>query len=146
MWLPLSWKHVRMSQYLHYHYHYHHRHHHHHHRHHHYYSHGLIELLIPRSIKQICLSLKIMRDNYVFFPLLGVYTAVHNLQVQWVVVKGISDYADGTKDSTSNWRPYASVMAASLVAHVLRQPSIFKDWPRHIALSNEDCKIPNSRI
>ena len=66
-----------------------------------------------------------------FFSLLGVLAAAHNLQIEWVVVKGISDYADGTKDSTKDWKPYSSVMAASLVAHVLRKPSIFKDWPRY---------------
>lgn len=66
-----------------------------------------------------------------FFPVLGVYAASHDLQIEWVVVKGISDYADGNKDSTEKWKPFASVMAASLVAHVLSQPSIFKDWPRY---------------
>ena len=63
------------------------------------------------------------------FSLLGVSAAAHNLQIEWIVVKGISDYADGNKDSTKDWKPYASVMAASFVAHALRQPSIFKDWP-----------------
>ena len=66
-----------------------------------------------------------------FFPLLGVYTAAHNLQIEWVVVKGISDYADGTKDLTNTWKPFSSLMAASLVAHVLSQPRTFKDWPRY---------------
>ena len=65
------------------------------------------------------------------FPLLGVYTAAHNLQTEWVVVKGISDYADGTKDSTKDWQPFASMMAASLVAHVLSQPSVFENWPHY---------------
>ena len=78
------------------------------------------------QFKRICL-----RDNSVFFSLLGVYTAAHDLQTEWVVVKGISDYADGTKDSTKDWKPYASVMAASLVAHVLSQPCVFKNWPRY---------------
>ena len=63
--------------------------------------------------------------------MLGVYTADLDLQTEWFVVKGISDIADGTKHLTEDWKPYASVMAASLVAHVLSQPSIFKDWPRY---------------
>ena len=80
----------------------------------------------PMQFKIICPSFEIL-----FFPLLGVYAAAHNLQIEWVVVKGISDYADGTKDSTKDWQPYASMMAASLVANVLSQPSVFKDWPRY---------------
>jgi len=59
------------------------------------------------------------------------YTAAHDLEIEWAVVKGISDYADGTKDSTKDWQCYASVMSASLVAHVLRKPRIFKDWSRY---------------
>lgn len=85
----------------------------------------------PMQFKIICLSFEILRKKSVFFPLLGVYAAAHNLQIEWVVVKGISDYADGTKDSTKDWKPYASMMAASLVANVLSQPSVFKDWPRY---------------
>ena len=90
------------------------------------------------QFKKVCPSFEILRNNsfvfffaLFFFPLLGVYTAAHNLQTEWVVVKGISDYPDGTKDSTKDWKLYASVMAASLVAHVLSQPSIVRDWPRY---------------
>ena len=93
----------------------------------------MIQLLIPRGIQQICLSLENLRDNSVFFSVLGVFAAASNRQIEWVVVKGISDYADGTKDATEKWKPYASVMAASLVAHVLSQPSIFKGWGRYSA-------------
>ena len=62
--------------------------------------------------------------------MLGVYTAAHDLEIEWAVVKGISDYAYD-KDSTKDWQPYASVMSASLVDHVLKNPRIFKDWPRY---------------
>ncbi|XP_068735893.1 death domain-containing ATP nucleosidase-like isoform X3 [Montipora capricornis] len=68
----------------------------------------------------------------------GVYTAAHDLDIEWAVVKGISDYADGTKDSTKDWQCYASVMSASLVAHVLRKPRIFKDWLRYDGGSSPD--------
>ncbi|XP_068705028.1 uncharacterized protein [Montipora foliosa] len=60
----------------------------------------------------------------------GVFSAAHKLDIQWVIVKGISDYADGTKDSTKDWKPYASMMAASLVSHVFSQPKAFEGWPR----------------
>ncbi len=46
-------------------------------------------------------------------------------------MKGISDYADGTKDDTVAWKTYASVMAASVVAHVLSNPLNFKNWPHY---------------
>jgi len=85
----------------------------------------------PMQFKIICLCFEILRKKSVFFPLLGVYEAAHNLQIEWVVVKGISDYADGTKDLTKAWQPFASMMAASLVANVLSQPSVFKDWPHY---------------
>ena len=75
-----------------------------------------------------------------FFPVLGVHAAAHNLQIEWVVVKGISDYADGTKDSTKDWKPFASAMAASLVAHVLSQPRIFKGWG-HYGAGNKFSKV-----
>ena len=48
----------------------------------------------------------------------GVYTAAHDLDIEWTVIKGISGYADGRNESNS-WRPFASLMAASLTAHIL---------------------------
>lgn len=75
-----------------------------------------------------------------FFSVLGVYKAANKLQIEWVVVKGISDYADGTKDSTEKWKPYASVMAASLVNHVLSQSIVFKDWA-HYGTGNKFFKL-----
>ena len=35
--------------------------------------------------------------------------------MEWVVVKGISGYADGTGGITDEWKTFASVMAASVV-------------------------------
>jgi len=81
----------------------------------------------------------------VFFPLLGVYAAAHTLGLQWVIVKGISDYADGTKDSTKDWKPYASMMAASLVSHVFSQPKVFKRWRRCNA-GNKCSKVLLSKV
>ena len=59
---------------------------------------------------------------------LGVYAAAHNLDIEWVVIKGISGYADGinVKDS---WRTFASFMAASLTAHILSDTIAFQALP-----------------
>ena len=51
--------------------------------------------------------------------------------MEWVVIKGISDYADGTKSETQAWRPFASVMAASVVANILKVPGLLKDWQHY---------------
>lgn len=58
----------------------------------------------------------------------GLYAAAHNLNVEWVVIKGVSDFA-ANKSSTDLWRPFASAMAASITAHILSEPSVFQDWP-----------------
>ena len=49
----------------------------------------------------------------------GVYVAAHDLDVEWVIIKGASDFADGKKSETNSWRPFASQMAASLATHIL---------------------------
>ena len=63
---------------------------------------------------------------YIF---LGLYTAAHDLDVEWVVIKGVADFADGKKRKTDSWRRFASIMAASLTAHILSDTLVFKDWP-----------------
>jgi len=60
-----------------------------------------------------------------------VFSAAHDLKVEWVIIKGISDYADGTASSTEHWKPFASVMAASVVNYMLHVPVIFDEWPHY---------------
>ena len=60
---------------------------------------------------------------------LGLYVAAHELNIPWIVIKGVSDFADGNKSKTNHWRSFASVMAASLVAHTIKDPVAFKSWP-----------------
>ena len=50
--------------------------------------------------------------------------------MEWVVIKGISGYTDGTEER-ENWQTFASVMAASLVANILKECSFFEDWPHY---------------
>ena len=58
------------------------------------------------------------------------FAAAHDLDIEWVVIKGISGYADGRKVKDS-WRTFASVMAASLTAHVLSDTIAFQAWPHY---------------
>ena len=61
----------------------------------------------------------------------GVFTAAFDDQIEWLIVKGIADYADGAESITESWRPFASVMAASVVAHILNDPGVFRTWPHY---------------
>ena len=58
------------------------------------------------------------------------YAAAHDLGIEWVVVKGVSDFAGDDKSASDHWRPFSSLMAASLVAHILSDVDVFEEW-RH---------------
>jgi len=74
------------------------------------------------------------------FP--GVFAAAHDLKTEWVVVKGIKDYADGSQCSDDEWGAFASVMAASVVANILSNAVIFEDWP-HFNPGKASSAIPS---
>ena len=59
----------------------------------------------------------------------GLFLAAHDLKIEWIVIKGVSNLADG-KESES-WKEFASVMAASLTAHILSNPIVFENWPHY---------------
>ena len=61
---------------------------------------------------------------------LGLYASAHNHGIEWLVIKGVSDFDDDNKSATDSWRPFASVMAASFVAHMLNDSITFENW-RH---------------
>ena len=65
------------------------------------------------------------------FHIAGIFTAAFDDQIEWLIVKGIADYADGAKLTAESWRPFASVMAASVVSHILSDPIVFSSWPHH---------------
>ena len=83
----------------------------------------------------------------------GFYTAAFDLQVEWLVVKGIANYADGNLNTNENWREFASANAASLVAKILNDAVVFQRWPhyqgnddhvnkgRFVSLVNIECTI-----
>ena len=53
------------------------------------------------------------------------------LKMEWVIIKGISDYADGTASLTDHWKLFASVMAASVVNNILQELAVFGQWPHY---------------
>ena len=62
---------------------------------------------------------------------LGVYAAAQELDIPWTIIKGVSNYADGGMFEPNPWKKFASLMAASLTAHILSNPIAFKDWPHY---------------
>ena len=60
----------------------------------------------------------------------GVFSAARDLKMEWVVIRGISGYADGT-EVNENWQTFASVTAASFVVSILNQCNDFEDWPHY---------------
>ncbi|XP_022804357.1 uncharacterized protein LOC111341650 isoform X1 [Stylophora pistillata] len=59
----------------------------------------------------------------------GLFAAAYDLDIEWCVIKGVSDYADGKKSETDSWRQFASIMAASLVTHAVKDVNVFESWP-----------------
>ena len=85
-----------------------------------------------------CASALTLNSTSLHFPQIsfsGVFAAAHDLDIEWVVIKGISGYADGRKVKDS-WRAFASFMAASLTAHILSDTIVFQAWP-HFGSASE---------
>ncbi|XP_067054332.1 death domain-containing ATP nucleosidase-like isoform X8 [Acropora muricata] len=62
----------------------------------------------------------------------GLFASAQYYKMEWVVIKGVSDYAGNNKSASDPWRPFASMMAASLVAHILlKNVNAFRDWPHY---------------
>ena len=55
--------------------------------------------------------------------------------MEWVIVKGVADFADDSKTPSASWKPFACVMAASVVFNMLSNPDVFKDWPHYQGMS-----------
>ncbi|XP_015753074.1 PREDICTED: uncharacterized protein LOC107332842 isoform X6 [Acropora digitifera] len=51
--------------------------------------------------------------------------------IEWVIVKGVTSYFNQTKPSTSGWMSFASTMAASIVASMLKDPVVFQKWSHY---------------
>ena len=66
----------------------------------------------------------------------GVYAAAFECEVEWVVVKGISHYVDGSEPETKERKRFASAMATSVVKHILEEPDVLKDWSHYQRMSS----------
>lgn len=59
----------------------------------------------------------------------GLYVAAFDQGIEWLVVKGIADFAD--ESTTDTWQRFASVMAASVVFNFLSDAYVFRAWPHY---------------
>ena len=66
-----------------------------------------------------------------FLPILGVFAAAHDDKMEWVIVKGVAGYGNVSQSSGDDWMSFGSIMAASLVANILRDADIFQDWSHY---------------
>ena len=57
--------------------------------------------------------------------------AAHDLKIEWVIVKGISHFGNGSSSTEKSWKSHACVMAASLVSNMLKNSVVFKQWPHY---------------
>ena len=73
------------------------------------------------------------------FWITGVFTAAFVSGIEWLIVKGITDYADSstTQQNAKSWRRFACMMAASLVMHILSNPTVFCSWPHYKGIFNK---------
>jgi hypothetical protein len=65
------------------------------------------------------------------FRVLGLYAAAYDLGIEWAVIKGVSNFADGSKKSTEKWQQFATAMAASVVHNMFKYPDVIKQWPHY---------------
>ncbi|XP_074608141.1 uncharacterized protein LOC141860865 isoform X5 [Acropora palmata] len=61
----------------------------------------------------------------------GVYSAAYDANIEWVIVKGVARYFYQGQSATSEWMSFASTMAASVVAKMLNDPTVFQKWAHY---------------
>ena len=76
------------------------------------------------------------------FP--GLFGALHELKIEWVIVKGNSHFANGNNPAEKSWESYACTMAAaSLVSNMLNNSCVFEQWPHYEDPANKE-ELPRS--
>ncbi|XP_067018886.1 death domain-containing ATP nucleosidase-like isoform X3 [Acropora muricata] len=60
----------------------------------------------------------------------GVYAGAYDADIEWMIVKGVASYFHQSQSATDEWKSFASTMAASVVAKILKDPLVFREW-RH---------------
>ena len=79
-------------------------------------------------MQNISLPAGLSATFFFFFILsLGIFAASHDMKSEWVVVKGMSHFADSR--THESWETFACVMAASLVSNILCDSCVFEQWP-----------------
>ena len=78
-------------------------------------------------------------NHLLFFS--GLFAAAHDLKIEWVIVKGISHFANGNNPAEKSWESYACIMAASLLSNMLKNSFVFEKWPHYEDLANKQ-EIP----
>ena len=71
----------------------------------------------------------------------GVFTVAYDCGIEWLIVKGIADYAGGAELTAESWGPFASAMAASVVSHILSDPTVFRSWPHYRSARGKDMSL-----
>ncbi|CAH3180201.1 unnamed protein product [Porites lobata] len=61
----------------------------------------------------------------------GLFAAAHDLKIEWVIVKGISHFANSNNPAENSWKSHACIMAASLVSNMFKDPFVFEQWPHY---------------
>ena len=57
------------------------------------------------------------------------------MNIEWVIVKGISHFSGDSNTPNESWKSFASIMAASLVSNMLNNSDVFKEWPHYKGIS-----------
>ncbi|CAH3157823.1 unnamed protein product [Pocillopora meandrina] len=73
----------------------------------------------------------------------GFWTAAHDFNIELLIVKGIKGFENSSHSSSVNWEKIACVMAASVVANILSQATIFQDWP-HFNAATSPCSAAST--
>ena len=58
-----------------------------------------------------------------------IFAAAYDGKVEWLIVEGVASDGVHSQSVSDDWKSFASTMAASLVANILCDPSVFKRWP-----------------
>ena len=62
----------------------------------------------------------------------GLYAAAYDANIEWVIVKGAASHFHERTSVTRERMSFASTMAASVVAKMLSDPTVFLEWPHLI--------------
>ncbi|XP_044171113.1 uncharacterized protein LOC114967311 [Acropora millepora] len=68
----------------------------------------------------------------------GIYAAAYDANIEWLIVKGVASYFHQSQSATDEWKSFASAMAASVVAKMLNDPTVFQEWPHYNLLLTEN--------